>query len=43
MNNNMLREDFGIGSNDGDQLSIIIFEIGWEQFVIELLDALLSL
>jgi len=32
----MIREDF---SNDGNQLSIIIFEIGWEQFAIELLDA----
>lgn len=28
----MIRED------DGNQLSIIIFEIGWEQFAIELLD-----
>ena len=32
----MIQEDF---SNDGNQLSIIIFEIGWEQFAIELLDA----
>ena len=32
----MIREDY---SNDGNQLSIIIFEIGWEQFAIELLDA----
>ncbi|MFX1395034.1 MAG: chemotaxis protein CheW [Promethearchaeota archaeon] len=35
----MLRDNFVIESNDGDQLSIIVFEIGWEQFVIELLDA----